>query len=98
MPPHMPIQWAPPIKPNTNAANSGGRSSPVGFMARFCVVGCVCIWWRSRFLRGLLTLTALFGGEVVFIVIEQNAVRGAFQVVELVIFHRPEKCPDSEAE
>jgi hypothetical protein len=38
-------------------------------------------------------LGALFGGEIVLIVVEQNAMGRAFQVVELVILHGPEERP-----
>ncbi len=89
MPPHMPMQCAPPMRPNTRAASSGGRSSPVGFMAG--ALG-------REAARPCFSLGALFGRQVVFVVIEQDAVGRAFQVFELVVLYRPEEGPDREAE
>jgi hypothetical protein len=46
----------------------------------------------------VVSLLPLFGAEIVFIIVKQNAVCWAFQIVKLIIFNRPEKCPDGEAQ
>src|SRR5690606_12572414 len=84
-PPHMPRQWPPPSRPRISAETSRGASSGTRFvLVRVALVRAVGLADAGLVLRVL--------------VVEQDAVGRAVQVVVLAVVHRPEEQPDGEAD
>src|SRR5471032_1919074 len=82
-PPHMPRQWPPPSRPRISADTSKRANSSMG--------------WRLVVQFGWLAAGFIDGGSVVrVLIVEQDAVRRAVEVVVLTAVDRPEKDVDGD--
>src|SRR5476649_1852731 len=82
-PPHMPRQWPPPSRPRITADSSRGASSSMGFV--FVLQRCFgCMPGRLIDTRLMLRI----------LIVKQNTVGRAVQIVVLAAVHRPEKHVD----
>src|SRR5690606_5993267 len=82
-PPHMPRQWPPPSRPRMKAEISCGARTGTGL-----------VLITAGFLVGLLDAGLVLG----IVVVEQDAVRRAVQVVVLAAVDGPEEQPDGQAD